>query len=82
MIGRSMASPEQVLVLGAPDSIRELLELLQAMSAAGSPIDAPCVGGDDQSDSNRALAGRGLACLGTGSPRSDQSTQGLPFWAR
>ena len=61
-----MSSDQQVLVVGASGFGREALDVLEAMVAAGAPLDIVGVLDDSPSDSNLArLADRDVAYLGT-----------------
>jgi sugar O-acyltransferase (sialic acid O-acetyltransferase NeuD family) len=61
-----MASPERVVVVGASGFGRECLDVLEAMAAAGSPVEVAGVVDDDPSEHNRELlAARGVAYMGT-----------------
>ncbi len=61
-----MTSSEQVVVIGASGFGRECLDVLDAMVAAGAPVDVLGVVDDAPSDLNRQrLAARGVAYLGT-----------------
>ena len=61
-----MTSPEQVVVVGASGFGRECLDVLEAMAAAGSPVEVEGVVDDAPSDVNlERLAARGVSYLGT-----------------
>jgi sugar O-acyltransferase (sialic acid O-acetyltransferase NeuD family) len=61
-----MASRERVVVIGASGFGRECLDVLEAMAAAGSPLEVVGVVDDGPSELNlERLAARGVAFLGT-----------------
>ena len=61
-----MTSPERVVVVGASGFGRECLDVLEAMAAAGSPVEVAGVVDDGPSELNlERLAARGVAYLGT-----------------
>ena len=62
----AMASPERVVVVGASGFGRECLDVLEAMAAAGSPVEVAGVVDDGPSELNlERLAAAGFAYLGT-----------------
>lgn len=61
-----MTSPERVVVVGASGFGRECLDVLEAMVAAGAPVEVAGVVDDGPSELNlRRLAARGVPHLGT-----------------
>ena len=61
-----MTSPERVVVVGASGFGRECLDVLEAMAAAGSPVEVAGVVDDGPSELNaERLAARGVPYLGT-----------------
>ena len=61
-----MASPERVVVVGASGFGRECLDVLEAMAAAGSPVEVAGVVDDGPSELNlERLTARGVRYLGT-----------------
>ena len=61
-----MTSPERVVVVGASGFGRECLDVLEAMAAAGHPVEVVGVVDDAPSDVNlERLAARGVCYLGT-----------------
>lgn len=61
-----MTSPERVVVVGASGFGRECLDVLEAMAAAGAPVEVAGVVDDGPSELNlERLADRGVSYLGT-----------------
>src|SRR6188508_1027519 len=61
-----MTSPERVVVVGASGFGRECLDVLEAMAAAGSPVEVVGVVDDGPSELNlERLAARDVAFVGT-----------------
>ena len=61
-----MTSPERVVVVGASGFGRECLDVLEAMAAAGSPVEVAGVVDDGPSELNlERLTARGVRYLGT-----------------
>ena len=62
-----MTSPERVVVVGASGFGRECLDVLEAMAAAGSPVEVAGVVDDGPSELNlERLAARGIRLPGDG----------------